>query len=114
MKRTKNYNEEDWYILNSGRLFLPTKDTEGNDVKVKYAKLGITIDNSIEEECVCLNPPKDWKAYMDGKQFNRQHDFIKGYHSVVVDEKDEVVIQIWTKRMGMRMLEYEVLDIKEV
>lgn len=111
MKRNKTFNKEDYYILNNGRLFLPTKDNNDKNVLSQYQELGIKIDDSIEMECVCLNPPKGWKAYMDYAHFESQHGFVKGYHSVIVDEKDNVVIRIWTKRFGMRMLEFECLEI---
>lgn len=104
------YNESDNYMhsRHEGRFFLPRKDSHGNDMLETYRQMGIKIIDAIEQEC-CVELPKGWEIYFDEEHFSRQASFIRSYHSVVCDENDNVVFDVFTKRMGMRMIEFEVV-----
>ena len=99
MKRdNKIYSEVDWFVHNGDNFFFPTKGLNGEDMVETYKKLGFEVEKVIV--------PEGTEVYFDKSKFEGP-DFVKSYWSVVVDKDDNVILFIFTKRMGLRCFEYQ-------
>lgn len=104
-RNTKYYSDEDSYIANGNYLYLPRKNRDGKDMVETYKALGFDILDTSKTLEVKADKGT-YSAYKDQCMFNRP-DMLKSYRSVVVNERDEVILTIYTKRFGMTAYEYE-------
>lgn len=106
MKRdNKIYSEVDWFVHNGDNFFFPTKGLNGEDMVETYKKLGFEVENALERDCKVI-VPEGTEVYFDKSKF-KGPDFVKSYWSVVVDKDDNVILSIFTKRMGLNCFEYQ-------
>lgn len=106
MKRDKKiYSEVDWFVHNGDNFFFPTKGLNGENMVETYKKLGFKIDGVLERDCQVI-VPEGTEVYHDTKAFEGP-DFVRSYWSVVVDKDDNVILSIFTKRMGLRCFEFQ-------
>ncbi len=106
MKRdNKIYSEVDWFVHNGDNFFFPTKGLNGEDMIETYKKLGFEVESALERDCKVI-VPEGTEVYFDKSRFEGP-DFVKSYWSVVVDKDDNVILSIFTKRMGFNCFEYQ-------
>ncbi len=108
MKRdNKIYSEVDWFIHNGDNFFLPTEGLNGEDMIETYKKLGFEIEKAFEQEYKVI-VPEGTEVYFDKSKFEGPC-LVRSYWSVVVDKDDNVILSIFTKRMGFNCFEFQAM-----
>lgn len=114
MKRNnKSYNEKDWFMNLKDKkgeeyLLVPLYDIDGNDMKKYYEKIGFKIWDKGKDGYYIKK--ENYRAYWNKKMLER-NGLPLSYASVVVNYRNEIILEVYTKRLGMFEISFECLAV---